>query len=169
MLRSLSHIYRQHRVNKKLEKTPDETYVFLWIIVHIINVDISYYVLGKRAEWDRKRERNSDTICLWSGGIPQKIFPTFFMSTWWGDCKNMQETWFSRWLSEDRRRQGKKVLLDGVDWLCYLAGSSKKPSRVFNILHIFAIPSSGWHEKLLPNVGNTFCGILSLYKHTVLS
>ena len=67
---------------KKLEKTPDETYVFLWIIVHIINVDISYYVLGKRAEWDRKRERNSETICLWSGGIPQKIFPTFFMSTW---------------------------------------------------------------------------------------
>ena len=32
---------------------------------------------------------------------------------------------FSRWLFEGRPRQGKNVLPDGLNWLCYLAGSSK--------------------------------------------
>ena len=48
-----------------------------------------------------------------------------FMSSWWGNSKNMQEIEFSRWLFEDRPRQGKNVLPDGLNWLCYLAGSSK--------------------------------------------
>ena len=47
------------------------------------------------------------------------------MSTWWGDSKNMEEIEFSRWLFEGRSRQGKNVLPDGLNWLCYLAGSSK--------------------------------------------
>ena len=50
---------------------------------------------------------------------------TFFMSTWWGDSKNMEEIEFSRWLFEGRPRQGKNVLPDGLNWLCYFAGSSK--------------------------------------------
>ena len=50
---------------------------------------------------------------------------TFFMSTWWGDSKNIEEIEFSRWLFEGRPRQGKNVLPDGLNWLCYLAGSSK--------------------------------------------
>ena len=50
---------------------------------------------------------------------------TFFMSTWWGDSKNMEEIEFSRWLFEGRLRQCKNVLPDGLNWLCYFAGSSK--------------------------------------------
>ena len=37
----------------------------------------------------------------------------------------MEENEFSRWLFEDRLRQGKNVLPDGLNWLCYFAGSSK--------------------------------------------
>ena len=50
---------------------------------------------------------------------------TFFMSTWWGDTKNMKEIEFSRWLFEGRLWQGKNVLPDGLNWLCFFAGSSK--------------------------------------------
>ena len=50
---------------------------------------------------------------------------TFFMSTWWGDSKNMEEIEFSRWLFEGRLRQDKNVLPDGLNWLCYFVGSSK--------------------------------------------
>ena len=37
----------------------------------------------------------------------------------------MEEIEFSWWLFEGRLRQGKNVLPDGLNWLCYLAGSSK--------------------------------------------
>ena len=37
----------------------------------------------------------------------------------------MEEIEFLRWLFEGRPRQGKNVLPDGLNWLCYLAGSSK--------------------------------------------
>ena len=37
----------------------------------------------------------------------------------------MEEIEFSRWLFEDRPRQGKNVLPDGLNWLCYFSGSSK--------------------------------------------
>ena len=37
----------------------------------------------------------------------------------------MEEIEFSQWLFEGRPRQGKNVLPDGLNWLCYLAGSSK--------------------------------------------
>ena len=47
------------------------------------------------------------------------------MSTWWGDSKNMKKIEFSWWLFEGRLRQGKNVLPDGLNWLCYFAGSSK--------------------------------------------
>ena len=30
-----------------------------------------------------------------------------------------------QWLFEDRLRQGKNVLPDGLNWLCYFVGSSK--------------------------------------------
>ena len=49
----------------------------------------------------------------------------FFMSTWWGDSKNMEEIEFSWWLFECRPRQGKNVLPDGLNWLYYFAGNSK--------------------------------------------
>ena len=37
----------------------------------------------------------------------------------------MEEIEFSHWLFEGRPRQGKNVLPDGLNWLCYFAGSSK--------------------------------------------
>ena len=36
----------------------------------------------------------------------------------------MGEFEFSRWLFEGRPRQGKNVLPDGLNWLCYFAGNS---------------------------------------------
>ena len=36
----------------------------------------------------------------------------------------MEEIEFSRWLFEGRLRQGKNVLPDGLNWLCYFAGNS---------------------------------------------
>ena len=59
---------------------------------------------------------------------PKKCFEdltTFFMSTWRGNSKNMSEIEFSWWLFEGRPRQGKNMLPDGLNWLCYFAGSSK--------------------------------------------
>ena len=49
---------------------------------------------------------------------------TFFMSTWWGDSKYVEEIEFSRWLFEGRLMQGKNVLPDGQNWLQYFTGSS---------------------------------------------
>jgi hypothetical protein len=37
----------------------------------------------------------------------------------------MDEIEFSWWLFEGRPRQGKNVLPDGLNWLCYFAGNSK--------------------------------------------
>ena len=37
----------------------------------------------------------------------------------------MEEIEFSQWLFEGRLRHSKNVLPDGLNWLCYLAGSSK--------------------------------------------
>ena len=68
------------------------------------------------------------------------------MPTWWGDSKNREEIEFSRWLFEGRPRQGRNVLPDGLNWLCYFEGSSK-PSWEFNFLYIFVIPSSSRLEK----------------------
>ena len=70
-------------------------------------------------------------IPLWVSRVlkyPKKCLEdltTFFMSTWGGDSKNMEEIEFPQWLFEGRPRQGKNVLPDGLNWLCYFAGSSK--------------------------------------------
>ena len=37
----------------------------------------------------------------------------------------MEEIELSRWVSEGRLRQCKNVLPDGLNWLCYFAGSLK--------------------------------------------
>ena len=71
---------------------------------------------------------------------------TFFMSTWWGDSKNVEEIEFSRWLFEGRLRQDKNVLPDVLNWLCYFADRSKSLWE-FNFFHIFGISSSSRHEK----------------------
>ena len=42
----------------------------------------------------------------------------------------MEKIEFSRWLFEGRLRQGKNVLPDGLNWLCYFAGSQKAIMRI---------------------------------------
>ena len=69
------------------------------------------------------------------------------MSTWWGDSKNMEEIEFSRWLFEGRPRQGKNVLPGGLNWLCYLACSSKSHRENSISCIIFGIPLSIRHDK----------------------
>jgi hypothetical protein len=48
----------------------------------------------------------------------------------------MEEIEFSRWLFEGRLRQGKIVLPNGLNWLCYFACSSKS-NRENSISFIF--------------------------------
>ena len=48
----------------------------------------------------------------------------------------MEEIEFSQWLFEGRLRQGKNVLPDGLNWLCYFAGTSKS-HRKSSISFIF--------------------------------
>ena len=91
---------------------------------------------------------------------------TFFMSTWWGDSKNMEEIEFSRWLFEGRLRQGKSELTDGLNWLCYFAGSSKS-HRENLISFIFLESPHQVDMKTLSNPPNTFLGISILQKLTV--
>ena len=83
----------------------------------------------------------------------------------------MEEIEVSRWLFEGRLRQGKNVLPDGLNWLCYLAGSSKS-HRENSISFIFLeSPHQGQVDikkrcQILPN---TFLGISILYQLTVNS
>ena len=37
----------------------------------------------------------------------------------------MEKIEFSRWFFKDTPRQGKNLLPDGLNWLCYFAGNSK--------------------------------------------
>ena len=79
-------------------------------------------------QFDKKfsaTQRYFDTYChgmfLERWNMEKRSFQhltTFFMSTWSGDSKNMEEIEFSRWLFEGRLRQGKNVLPDGLNWLC---------------------------------------------------
>ena len=42
----------------------------------------------------------------------------------------IEEIEFSRWLFEDRPRQGENVLPDGLNWLCYLQVAQKAIMRI---------------------------------------
>jgi hypothetical protein len=50
----------------------------------------------------------------------------------------MEEIEFSRWLLfEGRVKQGKNVLPDGLNWLCYFAGSSKsQPENLISFIFL---------------------------------
>ena len=71
----------------------------------------------------------------------------FFMYTWWGNSKNMEAIEFSWWPFEGRLRQGKIVLPDGLNWLCYFVGSSKSHHKIIYFFHIFGIPLLSRHKK----------------------
>ena len=55
--------------------------------------------------------------------------------------------------------QGKNMLPDGLNWLCYLAGSSK--SHRENSISCIFLESSGQVD-MLPNAGKIFCAISPL-------
>ena len=68
----------------------------------------------------------------------------------------MEEIEFSQWLFEGRLRQGKNVLPDGLNWLCYFEGSSKSHRENSIVFHIFGIASSSRHEKCCQIVQTLF-------------
>ena len=87
---------------------------------------------------------------------------TFFMSTWCGDSKNMEEIELSWWLFEGRLRQCKNVLPDGLNWLCYFAGSSN--SHCENSISFIFLESP--HQVDMKNVVKSskhFLGYFNIY------
>ena len=93
---------------------------------------------------------------------------TFFLSTWWGNSKNVEEIELSRWLFEGRLRQGKNVLQDGLNSLCYFAGSPKS-QRENSISSIFL---ESPHQVGMKNVVKSYKHFLwyfnTLKTHSVL-
>ena len=73
----------------------------------------------------------------------------------------MEEIEFSRWLFEGRPRQGKNVLPDGLNCLCYFAGSSKSHHENSTSL-IFLESPHQVDMKILSNVKNTILAISML-------
>ena len=66
----------------------------------------------------------------------------------------MEEIEFSWWFFEGRLRQGKNVLPDRLNWLCYFAGSSK--SHCENLISFIFLQSP--HQADVKNV-------IKSYKH----
>ena len=94
------------------------------LVLNVLN-HRNHYNIITWVLWVDNNTLHSEFLEYW---IPKKCLEdltTFFMSTWWGNSKNMEEIEFSRWLFEGRPRQGKNVLPDGLNWQCYFAGSSK--------------------------------------------
>ena len=75
----------------------------------------------------------------------------------------MQEIEFSRWLFEGRPRQGKNVLPDGLNWLCYFAGSSKS-HRENSISFIFLESSNQVEMKNVVKCYKEFFGYFNALK-----
>ena len=67
----------------------------------------------------------------------------------------MEEIEFSQWLFEGRLKQGKNVLPDGLNWLCYFAGTSSKSHRENSITFIFL---ESPHQVDMKNVVKTLFG-----------
>ena len=72
---------------------------------------------------------------------------TFFMSTWWGDSKNMKEIEFSWWLFELPAKIHSPFSPSGSKFLSCLGLPSKSHREISIFFHIFGIPSSSRHEK----------------------
>ena len=77
----------------------------------------------------------------------------------------MEEIGFSQWLFEGRLRQGKNVLPDGLNWLCYFVGSSK--SHHENSISFIFLKSP--HQVDMKNVAQFFWGYFNtLETHSAL-
>ena len=116
---------------------------------------------GKSEYWRSLwKIKTYDATSLWVSRVLK--YPKSFWRIWRhfsslldeGIFKNMEEIEFSRWLFESRPRQGKNVLPDGLNWLCYFAGSSKS-HRENSISSIFLESS---HQVDMKNV-------VKCYKH----
>ena len=118
----------------------------LWINYYYL-MHSGEFFLSKKFNRVEKTNLNQTVPSLWVSRVlkyPKNCLEdliTFFMSTWWGDSKSREEIEFLQ------TKAGQNVLPDGLNWLCYFAGSTKKPSWEFNLFHIFGIPPSSRHEK----------------------
>ena len=130
-LQFLSYIIDNHN-----NWTRQITFCFFDVTNWLKKMKISRWILIERnvipvITWSHVCTKQDSAISLWVSRAmkyPKKCLEdltTLFMSTWWGDSKYMEEIEFSRWLFEGRLRQGKNVLPDGLNWLCYFAGCSK--------------------------------------------
>ena len=93
----------------------------------------------------------------------------------------MEEIEFSRWLFEGRPRQGKNVLPDGLNWLCYSAGSSKShhenssstSNRYKNIVKLCpygaAVRPEVYHMSVLKCASNLHSNPLATYVKDIKS
>ena len=92
----------------------------------------------------------------------------FFMPTWWGHSKNMEEIEWSRWVFDGISRQGKNVLPDGLNWLFYFAGSSKS-HRENSISCIFLeSPHQVDMKNIVKCYKHFFCYLNALKTHCVV-
>ena len=69
----------------------------------------------------------------------------------------MEEIEFSRWLFEGRLRQGKNVMPDGLNWLCYFVGNSKS-HRENSIYFLFLESSDHLNMKNVVKFSKHFFG-----------
>ena len=53
-----------------------------------------------------------------------KDLKAFFIPPMYADDKNMKEKNIPRWLFEGSTTQGKNKLPNGLDWPCYIGGTS---------------------------------------------
>ena len=80
----------------------------------------------------------------------------------------MEEIELSQWLFEGRLRQGKNVLPDGLNWLCYYAGSSKS-HRENSIFCIFLeFPHQVYMNNVVKCYKHFFCYFNALKTHCVI-
>ena len=98
------------------------------------------------------------------GGF-ENIFHVYLMRGF----QKMEEIEFSRWLFEGRLRQGKNVLPDGLNWLCYFAGNSNN-HRENSISFIFLESSHQVDMKNFVKSSKHFFGYFNtLETHSVLT
>ena len=125
----------------------NELKLFLKINPYSAQISIGYFLKRLIVWTENSNSSLKHSMLLNCASSMVKSFQhltTFFMSTWWVNCRNMQEILFPQWLF-DRGQTEKKLLPNELDWIFYLKGSPKKPLWDFNFLYIFAI-----HEKCCP-------------------
>ena len=65
-----------------------------------------------------------------------KDLTDFFTTPKFADQRNMGEKNIPQWLFEDSTTQDKNKLPNGLDWPCYLGGSSKSLRGIFFLSYL---------------------------------